>query len=55
MKVKKFVSLKVNGNEAESLTKMQVASGTYGLAVSWQFKFNKQANGKWKAISHETK
>jgi len=55
MKVKKFVSLKVTGKNADAVAKMQEAGGTYGISVKWEFKFQKQANGKWKAISHNAK
>ncbi|MFA6715097.1 MAG: hypothetical protein WCS27_06955 [Victivallaceae bacterium] len=55
MKVKEFVSLKVNGAKAEATAKMQEAEGTYGLAVKWEFKFQKQPDGKWKATAHTAK
>lgn len=54
MKVKKFVSLKVTADKADAVAKMQEASGTYGISVRWEFKFQKQ-NGKWKALSHNAK
>jgi len=54
MKVKKFVSLKVTADKADAVAKMQEASGTYGISVKWEFKFQKQ-NGKWKALSHNAK
>ncbi|MDD5598711.1 MAG: hypothetical protein PHV82_12260 [Victivallaceae bacterium] len=55
MKVKEFVSLKVNGAKAEATAKMQEAEGTYGLAVKWEFKFQKQPHGNWKATAHTAK
>ena len=54
MKVKKFLSLNVNGDQAQGAAKMEAAEGTYGLAVKWEFKFKKE-NGKWKAVSHVAK
>lgn len=54
MKVKKFVSLKVTGDKADAVAKMQAAGVTYGVSVKWEFKFQKQ-KGKWNAISHNAK
>ncbi|MDD5727153.1 MAG: hypothetical protein PHV59_01195 [Victivallales bacterium] len=54
MKVKEFVSLQVNGDQAEGVAKMQEAEGTYGLAPKWRFKFARQ-NGKWETVSHNAK
>ena len=54
MKVKKFLSLKVEGAEAQGAAKMEAAEDTYGLAVKWEFKFKKE-NGKWKTVSHVAK
>jgi hypothetical protein len=54
MKVKKFLSLKVDGNQAQGAAKMEAAEGTYGLAVKWEFKFKKE-DGKWKTVSHTAK
>ena len=54
MAVKKFVSLKVTGDKADAVAKMQEAEGTYGISVKWAFKFEKQ-KGKWKALSHDAK
>jgi len=54
MAVKKFVSLKITGDKADAVAKMQEAGGTYKIYVKWEFKFQKQ-NGKWKALSHDAK
>ena len=54
MKVKEFISLKVKADKADAVAKMQEAEGTYGIAVKWEFKFEKQ-NGKWKALTHNAK
>ena len=54
MKVKKFISLKVTGDKADAVAKMQAAGVSYGVAVKWEFKFQKQ-KGKWKALSHNAK
>ncbi len=55
MKVKKFVSLKVEAGKADAVAKMEVDSGIYGLSVKWEFKFQKQADAEWKALSHTVK
>ena len=55
MKVKKFISLKVAGKNADAVAKMQAAGVSYGVAVKWEFKFQKQADGKWKALTHNAK
>lgn len=54
MKVKEFISLKVTADNADAVAKMQAAGVTYGIAVKWEFKFQKQ-NGEWKALSHNAK
>jgi outer membrane lipoprotein SlyB len=54
MAVKKFVTLKVTGDNADAVAKMQAASVTYGIAVKWEFKFQKQ-KGKWKVKFHNAK
>jgi len=54
MKVKEFISLDVKADKADAVAKMQEAGGTYGIAVKWEFKFQKQ-NGKWKALTHNAK
>ncbi len=54
MKVKEFISLKVTADKADAVAKMQEAGGTYGIAVKWEFKFQK-LNGKWKALTHNAK
>lgn len=55
MKVKEFISLNVTADKAEATTKMEAAEGTYGIAVKWDFKFQKQPDGKWKATEHTAK
>ena len=55
MKVKKFISLKVAGKDANAVAKMQAAGVSYGIAVKWEFKFQKQTDGKWKALTHNAK
>jgi uncharacterized protein YceK len=55
MKVKEFITLNVTGKNAEATAKMEAAEGTYGIAVKWDFKFQKQADGKWKATAHTAK
>jgi len=54
MAVKKFVSLKVTGDKADAVAKMQEAGGIYNISVKWEFKFQKQ-NGNWKVNSHNAK
>lgn len=54
MKVASFEKLNAKDNDATAVCKMEVADGSYGVKVSWQFTFKKE-NDKWKAISQETK
>lgn len=54
MKVASFEKLNAKDNDATAICKMEVADGSYGVKVTWQFTFKKE-NDKWKAISQETK
>jgi uncharacterized lipoprotein YajG len=54
MKVKEFVSLNINNEQANAVAKMEEAGGTYGISVKWEFKLKKQ-NGSWRVSSHDAK
>ena len=54
MKVSSFEKIAVKDNDASAICKMEIADGSYGVKVTWQFTFKKE-NDKWIAVSQETR
>jgi len=53
MKVTEFRSLDVEGSAAHAVCRMMEQSGLHNVKVTWQFEFERKADGTWVALSHQ--
>jgi hypothetical protein len=55
MEVTEFESVDAQGQKATAVCRLKESSGLHGLAVRWEFSFERGRDGSWEVLGHVKK